>query len=100
MAYEGGGLCAALEAAVGDDVALVRDLRRAFLESADRRIDLLERAGDETAWQMAMWRLKGLCGSFGVVDLLAMVEAAQDAAPCDPKVAPRLRAALSTLSAD
>jgi len=47
-----------------------------------------------------MWRLKGLCGSFGVVDLLAMVEAAQDAAPCDPKVAPRLRAALSTLSAD
>ena len=67
MAFEGGNLNLALAAAVGDDASLVRDLRRAFLESADRQVDLLFRANDESAWHLALWRLKGLCGSFGVV---------------------------------
>ena len=49
MAFEGGTLNMALAAAVGDDAGLVRDLRRAFLESADRQIDMLSRALDDSS---------------------------------------------------
>ncbi len=100
MAFEGGNLNAALAAAVGDDQALVHDLRRAFLESADRQLDLLARAADESGWQLALWRLKGLCGSFGVVHMIALADEAQDAAPGDAKSLRRLRSALAALSLD
>lgn len=93
-------LNASLVAAVGDDPALLHDLRRAFLESADRQIDLLARAEDEGAWHLALWRLKGLCGSFGVVHVIAMIEDAEQAAPGDAKTLRRLRSALTTLSID
>ena len=99
MAFEGRNLNMALAAAVGDDAGLVRDLRRAFLESADRQLDLLARAGDESAWHLALWRLKGLSGSFGVVHLIALIEEAQGTAPGDEKIMRRLRSALDMLSA-
>ncbi len=100
MSYESGSLDAALEAAVGDDLALIRDLRRAFLESADRQLDLLSRADDEAAWRMALWRLKGLCGSFGVIHMIVMVEEAESARPGDDAVLRRLRSALVPLAED
>jgi len=100
MSYESGGLDAALEAAVGDDLALIRDLRRAFLESADRQLDLLARAHDEAAWRMALWRLKGLCGSFGVIPMIVLVEEAESARPGDEAVLRRLRSALIPLAGD
>lgn len=100
MAFEGGNLNAALAAAVGDDVALVHDLRRAFLESADRQIDLLERADDEAAWHLVLYRLKGLCGSFGVVHMIALVEEAQKADAGDARSLRRLRSALAALALD
>lgn len=100
MAFEGGNLNMALVAAVGDDAALVHDLRRAFLESADRQLDLLSRAGDESSWHMALWRLKGLCGSFGVVHMIALIEEAQGCKPGDPKMLRRMRNVLDMLAAD
>lgn len=100
MAFEGGNLNLALAAAVGDDASLVRDLRRAFLESADRQVDLLFRANDRSAWHLALWRLKGLCGSFGVVHMIVLVEEAQGCAPGDSKMLRRIRSALDLLSAD
>jgi HPt (histidine-containing phosphotransfer) domain-containing protein len=100
MAFEGGNLNAALAAAVGDDQSLVHDLRRAFLESADRQLDLLARATDESGWQLALWRLKGLCGSFGVVHMIALADEAQETAPGDAKSLRRLRSALAALSID
>lgn len=100
MAFEGGNLNASLEAAVGDDPALLYDLRRAFLESADRQMDLLARAADEAAWKLALWRLKGLCGSFGVVPMIALVEEAEKTTVGDEKMLRRLRSVLSALSLD
>jgi len=100
MAFEGGKLNMALAAAVGDDAALVHDLRRAFLESADRQIDLLSRAADESSWHLALWRLKGLCGSFGVVHLIALIDEAQGCKPGDAKMLRRIRALLEVLSED
>ena len=98
MSYESGSLNAALEAAIGDDIALMRDLRRAFLESADRQLDLLARAQDEAAWRMALWRLKGLCGSFGVIGMMVLVEEAESARPGDDAVLSSLRSALVPLT--
>ncbi|MCB2015559.1 MAG: Hpt domain-containing protein [Sphingobium sp.] len=100
MSYEGGNLNASLVAAVGDDPALLHDLRRAFLESADRQIDLLSRATDDSSWHLALWRLKGLCGSFGVVHMIALVDEAEHTAPGDAKMLRRLRSALTVLSVD
>ena len=98
MSYESGNLDAALAAAVGDDPVLIHDLRRAFLESADRQIDLLARARDADAWQQALWRLKGLCGSFGVIAMIALVEQAEQAPVGDAKSLRRLQTALTALT--
>lgn len=100
MSYESGNLEAALTAAVGDDPALIHDLRRAFLESADRQIDMLARARDAAAWHQALWRLKGLCGSFGVIAMIALAEQAEQAPVGDPRSLRRLRTALAALNAD
>jgi HPt (histidine-containing phosphotransfer) domain-containing protein len=96
MSYDPGALEAALAAAVGDDAALVADLRQAFLESAERQIDLLERARCDANWQLAAWRLKGLAASFGVTGMMAMAEEAAAAAPGDPAIIRRLRSAFKS----
>ena len=41
MAYEGGALDSTIAAAAGGDEALYREIRSAFLESAERQLDLL-----------------------------------------------------------
>lgn len=99
MAYDPGTLEAALSAAVGADVALIADLRRAFIESALRQIDLLSRARCDANWTMAALRLKGLCASFGVSQVMALADEALDGAPNDPAVLRRLNAAMAQISA-
>jgi HPt (histidine-containing phosphotransfer) domain-containing protein len=97
MAYDPGTIEAALCAAVGNDAPLIADLRLAFVESAERQIDLLSRARCDANWQMAAWRLKGLCATFGVHTLLTIAEDAANAAPGDPSVIRRLRRAMVNL---
>lgn len=97
MSYDPGALHAALAAAVGDDSALIADLRVAFLESAERQVDLLGRARCDANWQLAAWRLKGLAASFGVTALMVMAEEAAVSVPGDPQMLKRLRAALALL---
>ncbi|OYW85721.1 MAG: Hpt domain-containing protein [Sphingobium sp. 32-64-5] len=98
MSYESGNLDAALSAVAGDDPTLRNDLRRAFLESADRQIALAERAMDEGSWRQALWRLKGLSGSFGLLSLIALAEEVESAAPGDAQAVRRLRAALTLIA--
>lgn len=97
MSYDPGALHAALAAAVGEDSALIADLRVAFMESAARQIDLLGRARCDANWELAAWRLKGLAASFGLTALMALADEAAQAAPGDPTVIRRLRAALAGL---
>lgn len=97
MAYDPGALNAALAAAVGEDSALIADLRVAFMESATRQIDLMARARCDANWELAAWRLKGLAASFGVTGLIALADDAVASAPGDPAVLRRLRAALAAL---
>lgn len=99
MSYDPGALRTALAAAVGDDSALIADLKIAFLESADRQLDLLARARCDANWQLAAWRLKSLAASFGVTALMLLADEAAAAAPGDPRMLSRLRASLDMLAA-
>lgn len=97
MSYEGLSLDAALAVAVGEDPALTYELRRAFLESAARQIDMLERARDDGEWQQALWRFKGLCGSFGITAMAPLIEEAEQAAAGNTDIVMRIRALLALL---
>ncbi len=72
MAYDPGAIDAALAAAVGDDPALIAELRASFVDSAKRGFEALAAASDDEAWRAAAWRLKGLAASFGAVRLMAL----------------------------
>lgn len=100
MSYDPGALDAALSAAVGDDAALIADLRVAFLESAERQIDLLSRARCDANWQLAAWRLKGLSASFGVLGLMSLADEAAISVPGDPSILRRLRKSIATFKAN
>lgn len=84
MAYDNGALDATLAAAAGDNAALLRDLRGAFLDSAARQLDLLKRARCDGNWQVAAMRLKGLAASFHAGELLEAADRALNAAPGEP----------------
>jgi len=100
MAYDPGTLEAAISAAVGSDFALIADLRRAFIESAERQIDLLARSRCDANWTMAALRLKGLAASFGVGTVLSLADQAVASAPGDPVILRRLDAALAKVAAE
>ncbi|MBX9796148.1 Hpt domain-containing protein [Sphingomonas sp.] len=94
MAYDPGAIEAALAAAVGEDSALIAELRGAFLDSAARCRDALDGAADAAAWRQAALRLKGLAASFGAERLMVL---AGDAAgkPHDTRALRRIDAALA-----
>lgn len=76
MAYDPGAIDATLAAAVGDEPALIEELRVAFVESAHNAVAALEAAEDRAAWRDATARLTGLAASFGAVRLMAMANRA------------------------
>lgn len=84
MAYDSGALDANLAAAAGDDAELMLELRGAFLESAQRQLDLLKRARCDGNWNVAALRLRGLAASFHAEDLLHAADKALDSAPGEP----------------
>lgn len=95
MVYDPGALRAALAAAVGDDPEMVAELRAAFLDSATRTADLLQRSRSDGNWHMAARRLQGLAASFGAVDLMQLAEQAAEGAPGDPVVVRRVHEAIA-----
>lgn len=97
MAYEGGSLDANLAAAAGYDPELVRELRAAFIESAERQIDLLGRSRCDGNWHIAAMRLKGVAASFHADGLLLLAEEALETVPGDPAVLRRMNRMLQDL---
>lgn len=100
MAYESGALDATLAAAAGDDPLLFAELRRAFLESVARQVDLLGRSRCDGNWQLAALRLKGLAASFHAEALSNLAEETLEAAPGDPLVVRRLQQFIDTFADD
>lgn len=97
MSMDYGALNTALHAAAGEDAALIRELRQAFVESAHRQIDLMSRSRCDANWQYSCLRLKGLAASFEAVELLALADEAVEGAPGDPVILRRLGATLDEI---
>jgi hypothetical protein len=72
MVYDPGALNASLAAAVGNDLALMAELREAFIESVARQLDLMGRARCDANWELSASRLKSLAASFGAVGMMAL----------------------------
>ena len=97
MAYDPGAIDAALAAAVGDDPALIAELREAFLDSARRALATVEQVDDEAAWRAALGRLHSLSISFGAVRLATLARDAVSAAPGDATTLRLLRRTVGRL---
>lgn len=97
MAYDPGAIDATLAAAVGEDPALIAELRLAFLDSTRRALTGLEAAKTDADWRTAAWRLKGLAASFGAVRLMAIAGEASEAEAQNVDVLRRLRRAVERL---
>jgi HPt (histidine-containing phosphotransfer) domain-containing protein len=97
MAYDPGAIDATLAAAVGDEPALIAELREAFLQSVKRCLDGMKSASSAEDWTAAALRLKGLAASFGAVRLMALAGDAAIGAPQDGAVLRRLHRALERL---
>lgn len=97
MAYDPGAIDATLAAAVGDEPALIAELREAFLVSVKRGIDGLRASKGPQEWAAAALRLKGLAASFGAVRLMALASEAANAAAGDSAVLRRLERAVERL---
>lgn len=98
MAYDFGALEASVTAAVGDDVALARELHAAFLEGVAHHADLLGRSRCDANWRAAAHRLKGLAASFGAVGMMKAADFALEAAPGDPVALRRVKHAVGVLT--
>ena len=86
MAYDHGALNASLSAAVGNDSALMNELRDAFLESAARQHDLMGRSRCDANWIIAASRLKSVAASFNLTGLVLLADEALEGAPGDPVI--------------
>ncbi|HEU4968083.1 Hpt domain-containing protein [Sphingomonas sp.] len=87
-----------LAAAVGDDQALVAELRGAFLDSATRHFDAMRRASSDADWREAGLRLKGLAASFGATSLMAEAGRAAEARRGDADVLAGVERGLAVLT--
>lgn len=87
-----------LAAAVGDDQALVAELRSAFLESASRHVDAMQRATSDADWREAGLRLKGLAASFGATALMALAGHAAETGRGDAQALGEIERALAVLA--
>ena len=81
-----------LAAAVGDDQALVAELRSAFLESASRHVDAMQRATSDADWREAGLRLKGLAA------LMALAGHAAETGRGDAQALGEIERALAVLA--
>lgn len=97
MSYEPAALESALAAAVGDDPALVAELRHAFIDSAVRHFDAMRRAVSGPEWREAALRLKGLAASFGAVRLVELADEAAEARRADGEALADIERALAVL---
>ncbi|MDZ3830929.1 MAG: Hpt domain-containing protein [Sphingopyxis sp.] len=97
MSFDSGPLDRYLNAAVGDDPAVAMDLRAALVGGARELSDLMRRSRCDANWNVAALRLKGLAGTFGIVPLIELAEAAMAGAPGDPAVLRQINEAIDRL---
>lgn len=82
---------------MGDDPAMSRDLRVAFIESARELADLMRRARCDANWFVAAERLKSLSATFGIIPLIQLAEEAMSGVPGDPVVLRKINALVESI---
>lgn len=97
MAYDPGAIDATLAAAVGDEPALIAELREAFLDGVQRCLETMKSADSPDGWASAALRLKGLAASFGAVRLMALATEAANGQAHDGAILRRLHRAVDRL---
>jgi hypothetical protein len=97
MAYFGEAIDAHLVCALGDDPVLLRELRRAFLDSALAVADLMQRARCDANWLQAAERLRGLAATFHGEELMALADQAMAGVPGDPAILRQIRLLLAEI---
>jgi histidine phosphotransfer protein HptB len=97
MAYDPGAIDTTLAAAVGDEPALIAELREAFVDSARRCVAAMAAGGDASRWLDSATRLRGLAASFGAVRLMALAADAAALGERDPAMLRRLHRAIDRL---
>ncbi|MBO9623096.1 MAG: Hpt domain-containing protein [Sphingomonas sp.] len=97
MAYDPGAIDATLAAAVGDEPALIVELREAFLESVKRCLATMKAADGPESWTAAALRLKGLAASFGAIRLMALASEAAAGQTRDAEMLRRIQRAIERL---
>ena len=97
MAYDPGAIDATLAAAVGDEPALIAELREAFLDGVKRCLSAMKLADNPDDWSQSALRLKGLAASFGAVRLMALAAEAADAPIQDAATMRKLQRAVERL---
>ncbi|HEX7872147.1 MAG TPA: Hpt domain-containing protein [Sphingobium sp.] len=98
MADESARISVAPAAAFGDDPALMADLRRTFLQSAQAHVQAMVRSTTVPEWHMAAWRFKGLCATFGIAQLTDLAERAAVGMKGDSGLLRKIELALTHLS--
>lgn len=84
MSYDFAGMDWSLAAALGDDAALLAELRLALISDATAAAEQLAGARCDANWEQAALCLKGLGGSFGATRLRESAALAESSAPGDP----------------
>lgn len=97
MTFDPGAISSTLAAAVGDEPALIAELKVAFVDSAQRILVALAAAPDEAGWLAAASRLKGLSASFGAVRLMTLAEQAERAGGPDAALLRKLTRTIARL---
>lgn len=87
-----------LAAALGDDHALVAELRTVFLDSARKHFRIMADAGSDADWRDAALRLKGLAASFGAENLMDAAGRAAERRGPNPECLDAVERALVVLS--
>ncbi|APG62605.1 Hpt domain-containing protein [Sphingorhabdus lutea] len=86
-----------LKAASGDDAKLFAELRQAFVDSANRQLDLMTRSRCDANWHHSALRLHGIAASFGAISVMELADEASQGAPGDPVILRKLNAAITEI---
>lgn len=97
MAYDPGAIDIKLAAALGDEPALIAELRAAFLDSVRHSVDRMKSSRGSEEWAMAALRLQSLAGSFGAVALMGLAEEAVRRSAHDNALLQRIEGAIERL---
>jgi len=97
MAYHHGAIEASLSAALGDDAALIADLRTAFFEGVARHLGAMDRAESRDQIVDAASRLRSLAASFGATRLMSALSPVIETGTVPPSARRRIERAVAIM---